>query len=353
LHQKIEEEGGVKKKLFYAGLDNSARLREKEAAHKDRPWSHLTNRVYDKLVFSKVKERFGGRMKYAFSGGAALAPDVAQFIDHLNIVVYEGYGLSETSPIISANHPGEKIIGSVGRPIPGVTVKLDYSKGTMPGEGEIINYGPNNMQGYYHLPKETAETLMPDGGLRTGDLGRMDENGYLYVTGRVKDLYKLENGKYVAPVPLEEELQLSPFILQAMLYGTDLPYNIALVVPELPNLHAFCRERGMPEEPLEELIQRPAIQLLLEEETARIAANWKSYERPRKVVPVADEWTVDNDLLTPTLKVKRRKVVAKYKDLLTLGDEERRRMPRAHVRDEVSEEAPSRLEGEGRPRPPE
>src|SRR6185295_761026 len=198
----------------------------------------------DKIVFTKVRDRFGGRLKYAFSGGSALSRDVAEFIDSLGITVYEGYGLTETSPIATANRPGGHRIGSVGQPIPGVKVVLDKSKADDGKQGEIIVYGPNVMMGYHNRDTENKEVFTEDGGFRTGDLGVLDDDGFLFITGRIKEQYKLENGKYVAPAPLEEHLKLSPFIVNAMVYGDNRLFNVALIVPDVEALKAWAKERG-------------------------------------------------------------------------------------------------------------
>ena len=168
-----------------------------------------------------MRARFGGRLKYAFSGGAALSREVAEFIDSLGITVYEGYGLTETSPIATANLPGARKIGSVGRAIPGVRIDIDSATGERKPaengkparfEGEIIVYGHNVMKGYLKRPEENAAVFTKDGGFRTGDLGFVDAQGFLFITGRIKEQYKLENGKYVVPTPLEEQLKLCPYV---------------------------------------------------------------------------------------------------------------------------------------------
>ena len=211
--------------------------------------SSRSSKLVDRLVFSKVRARFGGRLKYAFSGGAALSREVAEFIDSLGITVYEGYGLTETSPIATANLPGARKIGSVGRPIPGVRVEIDPATGenrpTPDGkgtrfEGEIVVYGHNVMKGYLKRPEENAAVFTKDGGFRTGDMGYVDPQGFLFITGRIKEQYKLENGKYVVPTPLEEALKLSPYVANAMVYGDNRPFNVALVVANVPAVRKWA-----------------------------------------------------------------------------------------------------------------
>src|SRR5206468_1878516 len=227
----------------------------------------------DRLIFSTIRARFGGRLKYAVSGSAALNPDVANFIDALGIEVYEGYGLTETSPIATANYPGHRRIGSVGKPIPGVRIVIDRAVTGDDQHGEIVVYGPNVMQGYHNRPDENAAVLMPDGGFRSGDMGYVSSDGYLYITGRIKEQYKLENGKYVVPSPLEEDLKLSPFIANVMVHGANKPYNVALVVPDAEAVERWCREHGGNASDDE-------IRALIAEEIKKHSGSFKNYERP-------------------------------------------------------------------------
>ena len=265
------------------------------------------------LVFGKVKQRFGGRLQFACSGAAALSPDVAEFVDNLGIDVYEGYGMTETSGIACCNQPHARRIGTVGKPLPGVDIKLDHAApGGDAENGEIIVYGTGVMVGYHNQPEETARVMTPDGGLRTGDLGRFDSDGFLAVTGRVKELYKLQNGKYVAPAPLEEKLILSPFIAQVMLHGADKPYNVAIVVANLQNAQKWAEENGLDASSSTAILSSPQMRELLTKELDKYSTDWKSYERIKKFVIADEEFTTANDMLTPTLKVKRRNVLARY-----------------------------------------
>ncbi len=262
------------------------------------------------LVFAKIREKLGGRLKYAVSASATLGRDVAEFIDAIGITVYEGYGLTETSPIVSANLPGHRRFGSVGQVLPGVRVVIDTSVGTQPDEGEIIVYGPNVMVGYHKRPEENAKTLMPDGGLRTGDLGRLDADGFLYITGRIKEQYKLENGKYVMPAPLEEELKLSPYIANVMIYGDGRPFNVALVVIDEAAVRAWAEQSGLTlEEPLE---HDPQVRALVADEMKAHSRCFKEFEKPRAFAIVREDFTTQNGLITPTLKLKRREVRDRY-----------------------------------------
>jgi len=266
------------------------------------------------LVLSRVRERFGGRLRMAVSGAAALAPEVAEFIEDLGVVVLEAYGLTETSCCATINRPDDRRIGSVGKPIPGVRVELDHSVHGAEGDsGEILVRGHCVMAGYHNLPEQTAQAMTADEGVRTGDLGRIDADGFLYVTGRLKELYKLENGKYVAPAPLEEHLALSPYIEQALVHGANEPYNVALVVPRHAALLAWAQSNGLKTEPLRELLESDDVRGLVRAELDRLGLDFKGYERIRAFKLLEEPFSTDNGLLTPTLKIKRARVEERYR----------------------------------------
>ena len=252
LHARMNEEGGLKKKLFDAALDTAERRKQLAAEGKSSWWLDLKFKILDKLVFSKVRERFGGRLKYAFSGGAAISREVAEFIDNLGIQVYEGYGLSETSPIATMNYPGARKIGSVGKPIPGVDIEIDIAATEDPTQGEVVIYGHNIMEGYHNLDEANAEVLVEKGGkrgFRSGDMGFIDDEGFLFITGRVKEQYKLLNGKYVVPTPLEEKIKLSPFISNVMVHGMNREFNVGVVIPDYEVLKGWAAEKGLDPDP--------------------------------------------------------------------------------------------------------
>jgi long-chain acyl-CoA synthetase len=265
-----------------------------------------------KVVFPKVLEAFGGQLRYACSGAAALSREVAEFMANLGIEVYEGYGMTESSGCTTANPRGAARLGSVGKPIPGVEVKIDKNAaGSTAEDGEIVIYGMGVMQGYHKLDEVTRESMTADGGLRSGDLGHIDADGYLYITGRVKELYKLENGKYVAPAPLEEKVQLSPYIAQCVIYGDNKPHNVALIVPDKVALKEWAKAQGISADG-EELLADARVRSLLESEVETYSKDFKGYERPKAFVIDGEELAIANGMLTPTLKLKRRQVVAKY-----------------------------------------
>jgi long-chain acyl-CoA synthetase len=278
----------------------------------------------DKIVFEKVRARLGGRLKYAISGGAALSPSVAEFIDSIGIMVYEGYGLTETSPIATLNVPGARKIGSVGRPIPGVRIEIDPAtgerkpaEGGKPArlEGEVVVYGHNVMKGYFKRPEENAAVLMKDGGFRTGDMGYLDPHGFLYITGRIKELYKLENGKYVVPTPLEEQLKLSPYVANIMVYGDNKPFNVALVVANVPAIKKWTEQNPatlpFPGDP-DALLKDDRVVSLIRGEIEKYGSAFKGFESIQDFALIASDFTMDNGMLTPSLKLKRRKVMEQY-----------------------------------------
>ncbi len=311
---RIEASSAPVRAIFEAGRRVSAKLRRHETLTQAE---RLELAVARKLVFSKMAARFGGRLQYAVSAAATLEPEVAALIDDLGIVVLEAYGLTESSACATMNPASARRIGSVGKPIPGVRIALDESvEGSAQGEGEILVYGSGVMAGYHRMPEATASALSADGGLRTGDLGRFDAEGYLYVTGRLKELYKLTNGKYVAPAPLEEKLSLSRDIAQAFVFGADAPYNVALIVPDEAALREWAAHHEIAGDSYAELLVRPAVRAHYASEIEARSVDVREYEKVRAFALIPEPFSTDNGLLTPTLKTKRRAVVAQYGALL-------------------------------------
>ena len=300
-------------RLFAVGL---IAKRKHRAGAPLSPVERIALPLAEKLIFSKVVARFGGKLRFAISGAAALSSEVAQFIDDLGIDVLEGYGMTESSGGAVGNVPGARKIGSVGKALPGFDIKIDPNVvGAREGEGEILIYGAGVMVGYYNRPEESAACMTADGGLRSGDLGRIDADGFLFVTGRVKELYKLSNGKYVAPVPLEEQLQLSPYIAQCLVYGTDQAHNVSLVVPEMTTLQAWAKSGGVHTSG-QALLDDPRTRALLRKELDAQSREFKGYEAVRDFVLISEPFTTQNDMLTPTLKLKRRNILQKYEPQL-------------------------------------
>mmetsp|Transcript_15551 Transcript_15551/g.20281 ORF Transcript_15551/g.20281 Transcript_15551/m.20281 type:complete len:702 (+) Transcript_15551:195-2300(+) len=286
-------------------------------------WKQKQFNVLDGIVLQKIRDRFGSNLRHGFVAGAACPKEILDFMDSIGIEVYEGYGLTETSPIICINSPEKRKVGSVGYPLGGVTAAVLDESGNLLGpneEGEICCYGPNVMRGYYGKPNETNEVLSiaPDGKSRlfhTGDLGRICEDGFIYVTGRIKEQYKLENGKYVCPTPVEEAIGMSRFIQQTVLVGANRPYNVALIVPDWVAIRAHLKVHES--EPEEELVNDPKLCELLDSEIQAncLQAKIKKFEIP-KTWSIVAPFTVANNMLTPKMSIRRHMVVKVYDDVI-------------------------------------
>lgn len=304
----------IERRLFEEAIEAARARRELAARRKTSGIADLKQRVFDELVFSKIRARFGGRLRFAVSGAAALSREVAEFVDDLGITIFEGYGLTETSPIVAANHPGTRKMGTVGRSIPGVRVEIDTTATGDPKNGEILVFGHNVMKGYFGHPEEDARVLLEkngERGLRTGDMGFVDGEGYLHITGRIKEQYKLANGRYVVPTPLEEALRLSPFIRCTMVFGENADGNTAIVVPDFDALIPWARKNGITGDP-PSLVENERIRALLENEVARCSSGFRPYEKIDHLVVGLDEFSTENGMLTPTLKVRRQRVLEVY-----------------------------------------
>jgi long-chain acyl-CoA synthetase len=312
VRQRVREEGVVKRLLFERALHVAAARKALEASGRSSAFLEAQHHWLDRVILSRVRARFGGRLEYAFSGGASLSREVAEFIDDVGITVYEGYGLTETSPIVTTNSPGSRKMGSVGKPIPGVRVEIDREVTGDPQNGEVVVFGHNVMLGYYNLAEESAKVFTSDGGLRTGDTGYLDADGYLWITGRIKEGYKLDNGKYVVPAHIEQALALSPYVSNAMVYGQNRPWNVAILVAEVRALKEWAEGRGLDASSIAALLTSPEVKRLYRDEIERCTSDVKAYERPREFLLVEEDFSSANDMLTPSLKIKRRNVLAKY-----------------------------------------
>jgi long-chain acyl-CoA synthetase len=312
LQKMMEAKGGVTKKLFDAAVANAHKRNEMAQRGAHNRLVDMKHNLFDSLVFSKVRASFGGKVRYAFSGGAAISTEVAELISAVGITVYEGYGLTETSPIVTCNIKEARRVGSVGRAIPGVTVTIDTEVTGDKEIGEIVVHGPNVMMGYYNLPDANDEAFTHDRGFKTGDLGHVDADGYLYIRGRIKEQYKLENGKYVVPSPIEETLTLSGYIMQVMVYGEQRPHNVAVIVPDFDYLGKWAAENGVDASDHETLIADERVIELFKTEVNRAQSDIKHYERIRDFILATKEWTPENGMLTPSLKIKRRTLMTEF-----------------------------------------
>jgi long-chain acyl-CoA synthetase len=322
--QKASEAGGFKKWLVFWARRVGLEYAEKKVGG-GRVGSFLVfrQRLADRLVFSKIRERTGGQLRFFVSGGAPLAPVIAKFFYAAGIPILEGYGLTETSPVIAVNRLDRIRFGTVGPPIPNVDVRIERDPDRPQGDGEILVRGPNVMQGYYNLPDKTAEAMTADGWFRTGDVGFLDDDGFLTITDRKKDLIKTSGGKYIAPQPLENALKLSKFVSQAVIVGNKRKYASVLLVPNFENLVAWARGRGLATEDNEALLEEDAVRELYAGILDELNAGKASYETLKKFRLLARDFTIEAGELTPTVKVKRRVIEEKYADLIDTMYEEK------------------------------
>ncbi|MCX7636084.1 MAG: AMP-binding protein, partial [Syntrophales bacterium] len=315
LWARMNREGGLAKALFVMAVTAAKRKRELAAQGKTCFVTNLKYAIGDRVVFKKVRERLGGRLMGAMSGSAAMNPEIAQFFFDMGIPIYDCYGMTETSPAVAMNASYSYRIGSVGQAVDKVKIVIDSSvveEGA--ADGEIIVYGPNVMQGYHNKPDQTREVITPDGGMRTGDRGRLDADGFLYITGRIKEQYKLENGKFVFPAALEEDICLVPWVQQAVVYGENRPYNICLVVPDFDVLLRYAEEKGLPKD-VETLTARTDIQAMIADDiTKSLRGKYGGYEIPKKFLILSEPFTLENGMLTQTMKLKRKIVFDRLMD---------------------------------------
>ena len=315
LWSKMNEMGGFKKSLFVMGVESAKKRRELAKQGQSDFMTNLKFRIADQLVFHKIRDMFGGRMLGSMTGSAAMNKEISLFFFDMGIPLYDCYGMTETSPAITMNGSVAFKFGTVGRPIEKVKVVIDRSVVEEGAEdGEIICYGPNVMKGYHNKPEQTKEVMTTDGGVRTGDRGRLDEDGYLYITGRIKEQFKVENGKFVFPASLEEDICLVPAVQNAVIYGDNRPYTICLIVPDFFVLEKYAEKHHLPAD-IKALIQRKDVQdMMANEITSSLKGKYGSYEIPKKFLFVTEIFTLENGMLTQTMKLKRQVVLTKYMD---------------------------------------
>lgn len=272
-------------------------------------WLSVRRALADALVGTKLRKKLGGALRLVISGGAPLSRELGLFFYGAGIPITEGYGLTESAPIIAANRPESPRYGSIGKPISNVEVKIAE-------DGELLARGPNVMRGYYHLPEATAEALTGDGWLRTGDIVCRDEEGYLHITDRKKELLVTAGGKKVAPQPIENLLKQNKYVNQAFLVGDGRPYCVALIVPNWENVLAYARRKGVAEEDREALCEHPQVRHLFENVLNRANANLSRFEQVKRCRLLPREFTPEDGELTPTLKFKRRVILAHRGELV-------------------------------------
>ena len=265
--------------------------------------------LVDGLLFSKVRQRFGGNLRFAICGSAALNREIAEFVTALGIQLYEGYGLTECSPVVSVNTPNLRRFGTVGPPLRGTRIQIDLGNSSDSLVGEIVVSGPSVMRGYHGLPDETAAVLSADGALRTGDLGYLDDAGCLVIRGRIKEQFKLENGEYVAPSPIEERIKLSPLVSQCLIFGDDRPHCVALIVPDWEHLLDLLSSENLS---LEAMAKAPEVVRAVKLDVDRLCRDFRHFERPKRVLLLPEDFTVANGLLTPSQKLRRKEIILRY-----------------------------------------
>ena len=313
IYARLMEQGskatGAKRKIFNFSIKTAReaagwRCGEKSASLRVKlKWA-----IADKLVYSKIRAGTGGKLRIVMSGGAPLSKEMAEFFWAIGIPIYQGYGLTETSPVLTSNYPQNRV-GSSGRPIANVQIRIA-------DDGEILATGPCVMQGYYKAPEATRDVLSEDGWFKTGDIGYLDKDNYLFITDRKKDLLKTAGGKFVAPQPIENALKTSPYILNAMVVGDQRKFVVALIVPNPTTVSARLAEEGLKFSSHAELAAHPSAYALIENEVSRLTTHLAQYENIKRFALLPDDFTFDSGSLTFTMKLKRRVVEKQFNDLI-------------------------------------
>jgi long-chain acyl-CoA synthetase len=316
---KAKQESGLKRKIFFWAAAQT------ETYEYDQQLGFFNNikwKIADKLVFSKIRARLGGRLRGIVTGAAACPRKMAQFFSAIGIPVREGYGLTETSPGIAIGkfEPYSAMLGTIGPLLSSVEVKIDSSDATYtfaPEEGEILVKGGNVMAGYYNKPDKTAEVFTSDGWFITGDIGKMVKNSkgieFLKITDRKKELLKTSNGKYVAPTPLENRLKENFLVEQSMIVGDNHKFVSAIITPAIDPLKSWCSENNIAFTSLAETLQNPKVVAAYQAIIDKMNPDFGHVEQIKKFVLAPDAWSVETGELTPTMKLKRRVVLEKYK----------------------------------------
>jgi long-chain acyl-CoA synthetase len=304
-------EGGAKEKIFHKAFAVGLEVDRLKREGKSVPLAlKVQHGLFDKLVFSKVRERFGGRVRFFISGSAALNREIAEWFNAAGIVILEGYGMTENSAGGTVNHPDRNRIGTVGPALPGSEVKI--------GEGdEVMLRGPHVMEGYHNLPEETAKTLTSDGWLHTGDKGSLDADGYLTITGRIKELFKTSGGKYIAPPAIESKFKaICPYAGQFMVFGNERNYVVALITLDPDAMAGWAAENGMEGKSYTEVVQSDAVHKMVGDYVEELNAKLNRWETIKKWKLLDHDLTIESGELTPSMKVKRNVVEENHKALI-------------------------------------
>jgi len=300
----------IKRNIFLWAKGKGQKWGEKTRNGEAIPWFlGFQYKIADKLVFSKLRERTGGNLQLFISGGAPLAPHIHEFFYAAGLIVLEGYGLTETSPVVSCNTLENLRIGSIGKVVSNTEVMIA-------GDGEIMIKGPQVMLGYYNNPEATREVISEDGWFASGDIGKFDDDDFLYITDRKKDIIITGSGKNIAPQPIENLFKKNKFISQIVVIGDRKPYLTALIVPNFENLEAWAKDKNLTWGSFTELVELPEVINKLQRGTERHNSKLPSFNTIKNFRLMTDEFTLENDELTPTLKVKRRVIQEKYSALI-------------------------------------
>ena len=303
----VRSSSPLRKRIFAWGREVGERWAEATIAGRPVPVGlRLQRALADRLVFAKLRGRTGGRIRFFISGGAPLSPDIARFFYAAGLPILEGYGLTETSPVMAVNTFRHHRLGTVGQAIPGVEIRIAP-------DGEIVTRGPNVMCGYFNKPEATAEAIDEEGWFHTGDIGLIDADGFLSITDRKKDLIVTAGGKNIAPQPIENLAKSSKFVSTAVMIGDRRPFPIMLVVPNAAQVKGWAGHKGLPDGDLEELLGHPDVRQKIEREVRMTLRDLAQFEMPKKLLLLAQDFSVEAGELTPTLKVRRRIVEARHR----------------------------------------
>ena len=305
----VLQSSALKRKIFFWAVKVGREYGQKKLQNQTvSGWLQFRKNLAHKLVFSKIIERTGGRVRFFVSGGAPLSKDIAEFFYAMGLIVLEGYGLTETSPVIAVNTLDHIKFGTVGRSIPGVEVKIAE-------DGEILTRGPHVMKGYYKMDAETEEAFK-GGWFHTEDIGYLDEDEFLVITDRKKDIIVTAGGKNVAPQPIENILKTNPYISNAMVIGDKRKFVSALIVPDFDKLEDYAKYNKIPYQNMSELVKDERVINFLHSEVDRSTPDLSSYEKVKKIALLDRDFEIEKGEITPTLKVKRNIVEKKYADLI-------------------------------------
>ena len=314
IYARVKENSAAKGKLNLAMLNWAVSVGREQARfavnHQRVPlWLALKHKLASLLVFKRWREALGGRIRLLISGGAALPEDLGYIYIGAGMPIVQGYGLTETSPVITAGVLENNRIGTVGKPIKDVEIRIAP-------DGEIEVRGPNVMRGYYNKPEETRAVFTEDGWFKTGDIGTIDKDGFLRITDRKKELFKTSGGKYIAPQPIEQLIKGSRFVNQVVLIGNGRKFPAALIVPDWEQIESYVQLKGINASSRAALCRHPRIINLFERQIAALTPNLAQYERVKKIALLENEFTIESGEMTPTLKVKRRVIDEKHRDVI-------------------------------------